>query len=112
MDLHCALAVTPEKVCLEVISSKQWHREELQKIPRKERTRKNYSLPIEKKESYRWLENYHLAQEYAEQIPHALIVSIADREGDIYDIYEEANKIFLSQEEKAHYFYIFSSNNS
>lgn len=103
MHLHCALAVTPEKVCLGVVSSKQWHREELQKIPRKERTRKNYSLPIEEKESYRWLENYHLAQKYAVQIPHALIVSIADREGDIYDIYEEANKVFSSKEEKAHY---------
>src|ERR1700737_1398248 len=29
MLLHCALAVTPEKVCLGMVSSKQCHREEL-----------------------------------------------------------------------------------
>ena len=91
MHLHCAIAVTPEKVCLGAVSSKQWHREELQKLTRKERTRKNYETPIEEKESYRWLENYKKANEYAAQLPRTLIVSIADREGDIYDIYEEAN---------------------
>lgn len=32
IHLHCAIAVTPEKVCLGVASSKQWHREELQKL--------------------------------------------------------------------------------
>lgn len=103
INLHCAIAVTPEKVCLGAISSKQWHREELQKLTKKERKKKNYETPIEEKESYRWLENYKKANEYATELPNTLIVSIADREGDIYDIYKEANGIFSDREPKARY---------
>jgi len=103
MYLHCALAVTPQKVCMGVVSSTQWYREALQKLSKKARRQKNYTTPIEKKESYRWLENYHRANEYAAQLPNTLIVSIADREGDIYDIYEEAQEVFSKAETKAHY---------
>lgn len=101
--LHSAIAGTPEKICLGHLSSKQWHRKELQNLTRRERTIKNYSIPIEDKESYRWLENYIRANEYAKQLPHTTIVSIADREGDIYNIYEEAQKIFNHEEAKAYY---------
>jgi hypothetical protein len=103
IHLHCAIAVTPDKVCLGAISLKQWYREELQKLTRNERTRKNYVTPIEEKESYRWLENYRKANEYAAALPNTVVVSIADREGDIYDIYHEANKIFSEKGAKAHY---------
>jgi hypothetical protein len=61
--LHSAIAITPDKVCLGVLSSKQWHREALQKLLRRERTQKDYSLSIEDKESFRWLENYNKANE-------------------------------------------------
>src|SRR5665213_2611743 len=40
MHLHCAIALTPEKLCLGSVSTKQWYREELQKLTRKERTKK------------------------------------------------------------------------
>lgn len=103
MHLHCAIAVTPEKICLGAVSVKQWHRAELQKLARKERKKKDYAAPIEEKESYRWLENYKQANEYAATLPNAILVSIADREGDIYDIYKEANKIFSDEGAKAHY---------
>lgn len=101
--LHCAIAVTPEKVCLGALSTKQWHREGLQKLTRTERNKKDYATCIEEKESYRWLENYKKANEYAAALPNTIIVSIADREGDIYDIYAEANKIFSGEGAKSHY---------
>ena len=101
--LHTAIAVTPDKVCLGVLSSKQWHRKELQNLTRTERNKKDYSLSIEDKESYRWLENYHKANEYAQKLPNTTIISISDREGDIYKIYEEAQNVFSKQEAKAHY---------
>lgn len=101
--LHSAIAITPDKVCLGVLSSKQWHREALQKLTRKERTKINYSRSIEDKESYRWIENYNKANEYARKLPNTTVVSIADREGDIYNIYEEAQNIFSKAEAKAHY---------
>jgi hypothetical protein len=101
MHLHCSIAVTPEKVCLGSLSVKQWHRESLKKLTKQEKNKINYSVSIESKESYRWLENYKKANEYAAALPNTLIVSISDREGDIYEIYNEANKIFEGS--KAHY---------
>jgi hypothetical protein len=101
--LHSSIAVTPEKVCLGHLSSKQWYREKLQNLTKRERTKKNHLTPLENKESYRWLENYHKANEYAKKLPHTTIVSIADREGDIYNIYEEAQEVFDNKGSKAHY---------
>ena len=66
--LHSAIAITPDKVCLGVLSSKQWYREALQELTRRERTKKDYSLSIEDKESFRWLENYNKANEYARKL--------------------------------------------
>ncbi len=101
--LHNTIAVAPEKISLGHLSSKQWHREGLQNITKRQRTKKNYLTPIEEKESYRWLENYQRANGYAKKLPHTTIVSIADREGDIYNIYEEAQEVFGNEGSKAHY---------
>lgn len=103
MHLHCAIAVTPEKVCLGALSIKQWHRETLQKLTQQERKKKNHSTPIEEKESYRWLENLKKANEYAKVLPTTTVVSVADREGDIYEIYKEANAALSGADERAHY---------
>ncbi len=103
MYLHCAIAVTPENVCLGVVSNKLWYRSDLQNITRKERTQKDYAAPFDAKESYRWLENYRVAQEIALKFPDTTIVSIADREGDIYKIYEEANQNLSKNNFGAHY---------
>jgi len=47
-----------------------------------------HQLPIEEKESYRWLEGYRRACELAGLGPR-LVISMADREADIYEIYLE-----------------------
>jgi hypothetical protein len=49
-------------------------------------------LPIEEKESFRWLEGYRLACEVAAAAPETQVVSVADREADIYDIYVDAQQ--------------------
>jgi transposase-like protein/transposase Tn5 family protein len=90
--IHPSLAITPEKLCLGVIDFKYWAREKLG-------SRKNYKkIPIEEKESYRWLESYETANRIAVNVPNTIIVSIADREGDIYELLEklpsESNKAF------------------
>ena len=103
MFLHSAIAITPERVCLGVVSSKQWYRNELKNLSRKERTQKDYGAPMDTKESFRWLENYRIAQEIALKFPNAMIVSIADREGDIYKIYEEASQNLIQGGPVAHY---------
>lgn len=103
--LHSAIALTPQGLCLGHISSKQWYRDKLQRLSNSQKSQKNYSTPIESKESYRWLENYCKANEYAKMLSNTMVVSIADREGDIYDIYKEAQRVFSEQPmgKRAHY---------
>jgi Transposase Tn5 dimerisation domain/Transposase DNA-binding len=50
----------------------------------------NQPLPIEEKESMRWLNGYRIAQKIAKTLPNTTVVSISDREGDIYEIFADA----------------------
>jgi hypothetical protein len=91
--LHPTIAVTPERVCLGVIDNYHWARKELhQWESRKEKNRTNLKIPLEEKESYKWILSYRKAQEIASLAPNTQVVTIADREGDIYDLYHEASK--------------------
>ncbi len=48
------------------------------------RAKERKTLPIEEKESFRWLEGYRLACQLAAECPGTQIVSVADCEADIY----------------------------
>ena len=43
--------------------------------------------PIAAKESFRWVEGYLRTQAMARQLPECEIVSLSDREGDIYEVF-------------------------
>jgi hypothetical protein len=83
---HTHLAVTPNRVSLGVVGAESFARsaESLGK------TQERKSLPIEEKESFRWLTGYRLASQLASECPRTRIVSVADSEADIYDIFLEA----------------------
>lgn len=83
---HSHLAVTPDGLGLGVFGAESFARtaESLGKTD--ERT----SLPIEEKESFRWLAGYRLASQLASECSETQIVSVADCEADIYDIFLEA----------------------
>lgn len=83
---HTHLALTPQRLCLGVVGSEQYSRtaESLGK------TKERANLPIEEKESFRWLDGYRLASDLARECPDTRIVSVADSEADIYDIFLEA----------------------
>jgi hypothetical protein len=85
---HSHLAFTPERLCLGVLDVDFFDRtpESLG------RTRERKSHPIEEKESYRWLQGYRLACELAGKYANTQIVSVADCECDIYDIFCEVAK--------------------
>ena len=85
---HVHLAVTPDKLCLGVVGSEFFDRAPKSLGKAHERRK----LPIEEKESLRWLTGYRLACELAAKCPQTQIVSIADREADIYDIFVEAQQ--------------------
>ena len=84
--LHPVIAVTATRVCLGVLDAKMYVREELGKT-------KQTHLPLEQKESVRWLDGYKVAQQVAVAAPDTQVISIADRECDIYEVLAEATAI-------------------
>ncbi|RUQ99374.1 hypothetical protein [Legionella septentrionalis] len=77
----------------------------------REKSRDNHKIPLEEKESYRWIKAYRKANEVALQVPDTMVITVADREADIYDLYHEAQHAYLSQESNAAYWLIRSSSN-
>lgn len=78
--IHPSIAFTPERCCLGTIDFQLWIREQLGS--REQRKNK----PIEEKETYCWLKGYEAANSIAKAAPNTVIISICDREGDIYDV--------------------------
>lgn len=82
---HVQFAVTPEGLPLGVVGTESYDREP-ESLGQAHSRR---TSPIEDKESRRWLNAYRIACELQESCPNTQVVSIADREGDIYDLYVE-----------------------
>ena len=93
--LHPTVAFTPWRVNLGVLGAKFWQR------PEEPVGHLRAKKPIEEKESHRWLESYALACEVQRRCPGTLIVSVADREGDIHEWFADAQNRAL--EEKAEF---------
>lgn len=88
--LHVNLAATPERLPLGVLSAESFDRSpETFALPKRRRTQE----PIEAKESFRWLSGFRLCCKLAAECPQTQIVSIADREADLYDIFLEAQQV-------------------
>lgn len=90
--IHPSIAFTPERCCLGTIDLQLWIRKELgSREDRKDKA-------LEAKETYCWLKGYEAANEIAQKAPNTVIVSISDREGDIYEALEkqpgEQNKAY------------------
>lgn len=79
---HTQFAITQDRLPLGVLSTNIYARED-EDFGEKEKHR-----PIEEKESYRWLEGYLECCELAAEIPGTRVLSVSDREGDIYEIYD------------------------
>jgi hypothetical protein len=78
--LHPSLAITPEKICLGLVNNHTWCRPKIG--DRKNRA----NIPISEKESFRWIESFEISNQIAESCPSTLIVNVADREADIYEL--------------------------
>jgi len=85
-ELHDTMAFTPDGVPLGLLNVQCWARnaEETGKKHRR------HQLPIEEKESRKWLESYRAVAEIQEACPETTLVSIGDREADMYDLFYEA----------------------
>jgi hypothetical protein len=85
MYIHPTLVVTPERVPLGLLGLHTFIRE-----PGSLGQDKDPLRPLEEKESVRWVDGYARVNEVAETLTDTRLTYIADREGDIYDLFVEA----------------------
>jgi len=86
--LHPLIAVTPEGLCLGVLNFCRWVRDAGDHGGKDRQNR--LSRPLEKKESLRWVEGYQKVSELSQQVGQTRLVYIADRESDLFELFEAA----------------------
>jgi hypothetical protein len=87
--VHPLLAITPFRINLGIIDAKIWTRD----LEKKKRTdHEAYALPIEEKETFRWIESYRIACDVAKKCPDTQIIALADRESDFAELFEAVQK--------------------
>ena len=86
--MHDTMAFTEDGTPLGILDAQCWGRdpEDIGKSKRKKQ------LPIEQKESMKWLRSFQKVSEIQRLCPDTTIVSIGDREADIYEMLAEATK--------------------
>ena len=89
--MHSSLAVTTEGLPLGLTAIKFWSREKFKGTTALKRKINPTRVPIEKKESIRWLDN--LEQSTALLGDPARCVHIGDRESDIYELFCKAQDV-------------------
>lgn len=85
---HTVLAATPERLPLGVVDVEIYARS----AEGFGESKKRQYDPIAQKETHRWLQGYRCACEVAARVPETQIVAVADREGDIYELFVEAEQ--------------------
>jgi hypothetical protein len=89
--LHVMYAFTPDGTPLGTVLAAPWVREEESAcagLSRAERA----AVPIEDKESNRWVVTLQKAKEEAERCPTTQFICVADSEADIYEVLAEATR--------------------
>lgn len=87
---HPLMAFTVDGVPLGIAWHKFWTREKIETgMSRAEKREHRDSIPIEKKESVRWLEGLRAAREAAAACPTTTSICVSDSESDIYEVFSE-----------------------
>ena len=87
LKLHDTLAFTPAGLPLGVVHIECWARERNPTLSAQQRK----ALPIELKESQRWLNSYQRVCDIQSLCPNTRVVSVGDRESDIYELFQLAH---------------------
>jgi len=85
--LHDTMAFTPAGVPLGLLDAQIWSRDP-NDVGKKHRRQ---TLPIGEKESNKWLVSYRATAEAQRLCPDTTLVSVADRESDLYELFHEAS---------------------
>lgn len=84
--LHDTMAFTEEGTPLGVLDAQCWARDLKDKGKRVRRKQ----LPIEQKESHKWLRSFRRVAEFQKACPKTKLISVGDRESDVYELFQEA----------------------
>jgi hypothetical protein len=84
--LHDTMAFSADGTPLGLLDFQCWARDPKEAGKKAKRAQK----PIEKKESFKWLKSYRAVAEAREHCPETMLVSVGDREADIYELFHEA----------------------
>lgn len=85
LKLHSSLVLTPEGLPLGVLRAVMDAPERKGKAGKK-----SVGRPIEEKKSFRWLEGYRDCVSVAKKMPKTRLITVMDREGDIFELFEDA----------------------
>jgi hypothetical protein len=88
LQLHSTLAFNEHGTPLGFLDVQCWARD-AQAFGKKA---KRHQLPIEEKESYKWLKSYRAVAAVQARLPNTTLVSVGDREADLYELFAEAAK--------------------
>ena len=86
--LHDTMAFTEAGTPLGVLDAQCWARDAKDKGKRNRRKQ----LPIEQKESRKWLRSFRKVAEVQKACPNTKLISVGDRESDIYELFLEASR--------------------
>jgi len=84
--LHDTMAFSREGTPLGLLDVQCWAREGADFGKKKRR----HSLPIEQKESFKWLVSFRKIAQRQKECPETMLVSVGDREADVYQLFELA----------------------
>jgi len=84
--LHDTLAFTEDGTPLGILDAQCWARDNKDQ----DKSRRRQALPIEQKESMKWLRSFEKVAEIQKLCPDTRLISIGDRESDIYELFDKA----------------------
>jgi len=84
--LHDTVAFNEEGTPLGVLDAQCWARDPKDKGKRERRK----NLPIEQKESHKWLRSFRKVAQVQKACPNTKLICIGDRESDVYELFLEA----------------------
>jgi hypothetical protein len=84
--LHDTMAFTPEGTPLGLLNVQCWARDSKEAGKKYRR----HQLPIEEKESIKWLVSYRAVAEAQILCSNTTLISVGDREADVYELFQEA----------------------
>lgn len=88
LHLHSTMTFTPQGTPLGYIDTQCWARDPADFGKKARRAQ----LPITQKESHKWLTSYRAATALQARCRKTRVVSVGDREADIYELFEEATR--------------------